>query len=421
MAVILTLTLALGWAVNMGGVLRPFFGKLLEERVDVALHMARQVEASEDPRREVERLGSEVGVESRLGRRPPREMVHRARVIERSGREILVLRAAGSPIAVPLTIRGDRAVWLMVWFPADQDAPRRKVGVGLLLLGLIAVVGALGASRWMLQPLELARDAMRRIADGDLAHRAPTGADAAGDMGATFNQMAERVEGLVQGQRDLMAAVSHELRTPLSRLRLHVELLRDEGVAPERLAAMEADVGAVDELVEELLESARMEQGVMSLVIEDIPIEELFGEALGAVELGEREVSLGVPDGLRVSGDRRRLLRVITNLLSNVVRYTPPGAGVSLEAAADAEGVALSVRDRGPGVAAADLPRLFDPFFRAEASRSKATGGLGLGLMLVRQIAVAHGGRATASCPVGGGLSVTVWLPRALAMAASEG
>lgn len=421
MAALLAATLLLGWGITTGGVLRPFFGQLVEERVDVAMHMARQVEASEDPRRTVNQLQRELGVDARLGRRPPRSMVHRARVLERDGREILVLRAPGSPIAVPLD-DGPRRGWLMITFPADLDAPGRKVGVGLLLLLVLAVLGALGTSRWMLRPLELARDAMRRVADGDLSHRAPAGGDAAGQMGETFNRMAEQVEGLVRGQRDLMAAVSHELRTPLTRMRLQLELLRDAegGADPARLQALEADITAVDVLVGELLESARLDQGVMALRLAPADVAAMGAEALGAIDLGDRPVVFSVPAGLVVVLDRRRVLRVLVNLLSNAARYTPADAELTLAAGVEGGWLRLQVADRGPGVAPADRARLFDPFFRAEASRSRATGGLGLGLMLVRQIAEAHGGRVEAEAREGGGLSVSVWLPMGLAEGVAE-
>jgi len=421
MTAMLAATLVLGWGVTTGGVLRPFFGQLEKERIDVAMHMARRVESSEDPRRAVKKLQEEFGVDARLGRRPPRSMVHRARVVKRDGREILVLRSPGSPIAVPLD-DGPRRPWLMVTFPADLDAPGRKVGLGLIVLLGLAVVGALGTSRWMLRPLEVARDAMRRVADGDLSHRAPAGGDAAGQMGETFNRMAEQVEGLVRGQRDLMAAVSHELRTPLTRMRLQLALLRDdEGRAdPARIAELEADISAVDGLVGELLESARLDQGVMALHLEETDLGVLCAEALGAAELSDRPVVFAVPDGLNAVLDRRRVLRVLTNLLSNVVRYTPADAELTLSGEIVDEHVLLRVADRGPGVAPEDLSRLFDPFFRAEASRSRATGGLGLGLMLVRQIAEAHGGSVRAEERAGGGLSVSVLLPGDLAEGRAE-
>lgn len=419
MTALLVVTLVL-WAGATGGLLRPTFGRVVEERVDIALYMAKRIEESPDPRRAVDRLGEEVGVDARLGRRPPRDMVHRAKVVERDGREILVLNAPGSPIAVPLESHR-RAAWLMIRFPADLDRPRRFIVGAVGLLFIVAMGAAVLASRWMLKPLELARDAMRRVADGDLTHRVPEGADAAGKMGETFNEMAGRVEGLVRGQRDLMAAVSHELRTPLTRMRLQVEMLRDTGADPARLATLEADIADVDGLVEELLESARLDQGVMALRRTELDVMDVCTQALGGVDLGDRPVSLEVDPGLTVFADERRLVRVLSNLLSNVGRYTPAEAEVTLAAARDDLAVSLMVADRGPGVSSEKLPRLFDPFFRAETSRSRATGGLGLGLMLVRQIAEAHGGGVVAENREGGGLSVTVRLPAAVAVPTSDG
>jgi signal transduction histidine kinase len=263
----------------------------------------------------------------------------------------------------------------------------------------------------MLRPLELASSAMERVADGDLSHRAPAGADAAGRMGSTFNRMADRVQGLVQGQRDLMAAVSHELRTPLTRMRLQVELMREEDAPPARVDALERDIRAVDELVEELLESARLDQGVLALNEQVFDAGDLFSEALGSVDLGSRPVEVQVPSGLSLEADRKRVLRVVTNLLSNVARYTPPETPTRLSVEAGEHDWVIVVADEGHGVPSAALDRLFDPFFRVESSRSRRTGGLGLGLMLCRQIAEAHGGRITAANRREGGLIVKVTLP----------
>jgi signal transduction histidine kinase len=274
--------------------------------------------------------------------------------------------------------------------------------------------------QWMLRPLEVAGEAMERVADGDLEHRAPTGADAAGRMGATFNRMADRVQGLVQGQRDLMAAVSHELRTPLTRMRLQTEMLRDSGADPKRVAALEADIRVVDGLVEELLESARLDQGVLALRLERFSGQHLVLEALGEVDLGDRDVTLAAGSSVDIYADRRRVLRVLTNLLSNVQRYTPDDTQVVIQLEAVAGEVTLRVADRGPGVAPASVDRLFDPFFREENSRSLRTGGLGLGLMLCRQIAEAHGGLITATNRQNGGLEVVMRLPGAPGLQAPE-
>ena len=412
--VLLLLTIAGAWAVVGGGVLSSLIGNLMEERTDIAVHIAEQVESAPIPRQAVVELASSLQVEIRLAGEPPPAPRHgrsrSARSIERSGRRIIVVKGPRSPIVVPVEVRGEE-MWLVVRFPVDLDAPQRRAGEGLIILAGIALIGTFIAARWTLSPLRTASDAMHQIAAGDLSHRLPEGADVTGQMGETFNRMAARVEGLVEDQRRLMAAVSHELRTPLARMRLQLELLSDTGADPSRVRDIEAEIGEVDGLVEELLESARLDQGVLALRLEPVDLHDLAAEALGSVDLGERPITLDIPQGLRLTSDRRRLLRCLTNLLSNAARYTPAEAEISLQATEDAGGVCLEVADRGEGVSEEALPRLFDPFFRAEASRSRVTGGLGLGLMLVRQIIEAHGGHIQAKNRSGGGLSVSMWLP----------
>ncbi len=404
------------WALVGEGVLRPMIHGLMLERADIALYIAHQVEVADDPAETVAALADALQVEATVTEAPP-AMVRRSRrharrplTIDRDGRRILLLRSKHTPIALPLRTTEGRQ-WLVVRFPLDLDAPPRRAGLALLILGTIALLTALVLTRWTLRPLETASGAMQRVADGDLGHRLPEGSGVTGTIGATFNGMAERVQGLVADQRKLMAAVSHELRTPLARMRLHAELLRDSGASPERITALEAEIAEIDDLIGELLESARLDQGVMALALTEVDLGDLTAEALGSVELGDRPVRLVVDRDLTVQADRRRLLRAVVNLLSNAARYTSPDAAISLLATRDGDEVRIEVADRGDGVAEASLPRLFDPFFREESSRSRATGGLGLGLMLVRQIVEAHGGSIHASNRDGGGLSVVMLLP----------
>ncbi len=408
---LLAMTLLAVWTMTTGGVLQPLIAKLEQERVEVAVHIAEQVEAADVPRERFVELQRQLGVRGHFAPTPPPHIRHSTRSLELRGRDVIVMRGPGSPIAVSVAGPRGRQGWMVLLFPADLDAPRRRIAIGLGLLGLMVLAAGVVVVQWMLRPLEVASDAMARVADGDLTHRAPTGADAAGRMGHTFNRMVDRVEGLVQGQRDLMAAVSHELRTPLTRMRLHTELLREEGADPARIDALERDIASVDGLVEELLESARLDQGVLALQRSPVDLDELFYDALGAADLGSRPVTVEVAPGARAWADRKRLRRVLANLLSNVARYTPADAAVSMSGGVEQGASWMEVSDRGPGVAAESLDRLFDPFFREETSRSRRTGGLGLGLMLCRQIAEAHGGHITARNRPDGGLAVRLELP----------
>lgn len=412
---LLGLTVIGAWLVAGGAVLRPLLQGLSDERLDTAIFVARRLQ--EEPagsRRELaRRLSKDEGVRLRLFDElptPPPNARGRTRIIEREGYTLYTLRGAKAPVLVALGERGGPP-YLGVHFRVDLERPQRLVGLGLLLLLGVALLGATAASRWMLAPLELAGQAMQRIADGDLDHRVQGGDDAAGRIGATFNRMAQRVQGLVIGQRELMAAVSHELRTPLSRMRLSLELLREEGAPEARIAAVERDIEEMDALVGELLESARLHQGQLALRLQTVALRPLIDEALASSELGDRPIRVEVEE-LELQGDPARLLRVLRNLLSNVARYTPAGSPLELHGRLQGEEILVEIADRGPGVAEEELERLFEPFFRAEASRSRRTGGLGLGLMLVRQIVEAHGGRAEALNREGGGLCVRVILPR---------
>lgn len=419
---LLALTVLAAWMLTGSVVLGALVGSLTDERVDTAVYVANEVRQEEGPQARIERarqLSRELGVSLRLHEElPDRHGDASWRAVQRDGVTVFVARGhrgRRAPVLVAMGPDGG-APFLAVRFRTDLEQPRRAVALGLVLLLAAGVLASVAASRWMLRPLELAGAAMQRVADGDLSHRVEaTGTDVTGRMGATFNAMADRVQGMVEGQRELMAAVSHELRTPLARMRLQAELLRDAGAPEARIAALEADIAEVDALVGELLESARMHQGQLALRLEEVQLLPLVQDCLAAEDLGARPVTVDVPAELVLPADPARLGRVLRNLLSNIRRYTPPDAAVTVRASKvrseDGGHVILAVADAGPGVPDADLPRLFEPFYRADGASRRATGGLGLGLMLVKQIVQAHGGSVDAMNRPAGGLLVRVVLP----------
>lgn len=411
MALLLGLTVLGAWFVMYRAVVDPVVKAWTLERVDTVVRLAELAEETHNPgryRAAVERLGLEVSVLRELPEAPRRR--NQQITFEREGRDVYLWRGRQMPVVVELdTAEGPR--FLAVRFSTDLNEFPRRVGRGLLLLGILGLVGAAVASRWVLRPMEATREAMERVASGNLRHRVPEGSDVTGRMGVTFNHMAERIEGMIEGQRNLLAAVSHELRTPLTRMRLQLEMFRDAGVDEKRVATMEQDIDEVDVLVAALLESSRLDRGGWALERSVVPLRAVVDDAVSAVDLGERTLEIDVAEDLEVVVDRARMARALKNLLSNVARYTPDATTCRIAGGLTNEGLRIEVSDDGPGVPEGLEDQLFEPFYRVERSRSRATGGLGLGLMLVKQIVEAHGGYVIAQPSPAGGLSVVIQLP----------
>ena len=254
---------------------------------------------------------------------------------------------------------------------------------------------------------ELTR-AAQELGQGNLAARASLGHGSIDEMGvlsSAFNDMAVQLERKLTEQRELLAAVSHELRTPLARIRLLVEIARQSRPTPATLDDIEREAIEIDTLVGELLASARLEfQAVTRKPLE-------AGEtARRAIErAGEDAGKLALPAApLPFVADPTLVARALANLIDNARKH---GGGLDGMAVRGGDGtVVFEIRDRGPGFAAGDEERVFDRFYRGNGDAGHH-GSLGLGLALVRRIAVAHGGRAAASNRSDGGARVTLELP----------
>jgi len=258
---------------------------------------------------------------------------------------------------------------------------------------------------------ELTR-AAQELGQGNLAARASLGhggIDEIGVLSSAFNDMAVRLERQLTEQRELLAAVSHELRTPLARIRLLVEIARQARVTPATLDEIEREAIEIDTLVGELLASARLEfQAVTRKPLE-------AGEvARRALERAGEEAGRLAPAAaaLPFVADPTLVARALANLIDNARKHGGGLDGITVRAGAGADGatVVFEVTDRGAGFAPGDEERVFDRFYRGGAEPGHH-GSLGLGLALVRRIAVAHGGRADAANRPGGGARVTLELP----------
>jgi two-component system phosphate regulon sensor histidine kinase PhoR len=226
------------------------------------------------------------------------------------------------------------------------------------------------------------------------------------------------VQRVDQVRRDFLSNVSHELRTPLAAIRALVETIESGAVEPGEetdafLARVRQQVDRLTLLVSELLDLSRIESGAVELVPEPVDLSQLFAEASSLMRhrLDAEELRTEFDSGpMVVEGDRSALLRVVCNLVDNAIKFSPRGGTIRASARDEGDLVAFEVRDEGPGIAESDLPRVFERFYKGDASR--ANSGVGLGLAIVKHIVRAHGGTAAASSPPGAGAVFTVRLPR---------
>jgi len=322
---------------------------------------------------------------------------------------------------------------LVAYVITDRFQFRRPLSRQFILaIAILSLVftGSLLFARSLARPLRRLAGVARAFGSGQLDARARMERrDELGAVANAFDDMADRITTLLQSQRELLANVSHELRTPLARIRVALDLAAegDAEAAREALTYISADWGDLERLVEDVLATARLDLGSsalggLPLRRDRLNLTELAQAALTrfqAVYPSERlelEVASNLPPML---GDAALLRRVIDNLVDNSRKYSEPRSAVKLRVRADGEHVVISVIDHGMGIDAADLPHIFTPFFRADRSRTRKTGGVGLGLALVRRIVSAHGGEIEVKSEVGRGTVVDVRLPSSLATPAS--
>ena len=294
---------------------------------------------------------------------------------------------------------------------------RAGVVLGAVLLALAA--GSVPLARAVTAPLERLTAAARRLGGGDLSARAGlTGRGEVAELGRAFDEMAARLERLVTTERELLANVSHELRTPLARIRVALELAAegDQERAHRYLREIGTDLGELERMVEDVLTATRLDRGAGELRVRRQPVDvaALLAEAASRFrELRPArvlEVATGAVLG-PIEADPSLLRRALDNLLDNAAKYSGEASPVELSARVLGAQLALEVRDHGIGIEGADLPRLFTPFFRTDRSRARGTGGVGLGLVLVKRIAEAHGGSVEVESRPDQGTTVRIRLP----------
>ena len=315
--------------------------------------------------------------------------------------------AAGPELAGPAPSRiSDRVNGSLVW-----------AGIGAAALGTLLVWLL---SRRALAPLQNLGATARRLGRGDLSQRAQTtGPSEIRQLAHSFNIMAAGLEEAERLRRNLTADVAHELRTPLSNIQGYLEAIKDGLIqpTPETIDTIHGQALHLSRLVEDLRLLAQAEAGALQLQISPASLDDLLQSSVEAVRprADAKGVTLNLapqPSLPPVELDATRIAQVIGNLLENAITHTPQGGAITVSAARAANNaVQITVSDTGHGIPSEHLPHLFDRFYRADPSRARATGGVGLGLTIARRLIEAHNGTIQAQSAPNQGTSFTLTLP----------
>lgn len=315
----------------------------------------------------------------------------------------------------------DRSTYLMARKNGSHPGGRALLFFAVILG--VAAAASIPLTRAVVRPLERLTTTANRLGEGQLTVRSDlTRRDEIGQLGLALDDMARRIQRLRENERQLLADLSHELRTPLARLRVALELAEeseDATLAQSHIVGMGDDLKELEQLLQDVFTMAKLDRkndGSIPLRKQSTTLNAVADAARARFVQRHPDFTLTVqgPSAIPIHGDPALLRRVMDNLLDNAARYgRGPDATVDVALAGEGPTVRLEVCDRGPGVAPDDRERIFDPFYRADKSRARSAGGVGLGLALCKRIVVAHGGAIGVHPRAGGGAVFWVTLPTA--------
>jgi two-component system sensor histidine kinase CpxA len=327
--------------------------------------------------------------------------------------------------AAPQIVAADGSTYTVLLVPRRPSifGALSLPGISLTILCIALVVSAL-TSWWLAQhfsaPIRRIQEGARALASETLDVRVSAGLEGRKDelavLARDFDHMADQLRANRKSTTQLLRDISHELRSPLARMRVALGLARQPPADLTRqLDRLEREIERLDALISQVLKLARL-HGTDALFTRDTfdldeAIEEVVRDANFEGAAKNCAIDLQGAASARVNGNRELLRSAVENVLRNAVRYSPPGAPVDVRVARADSGVVVSIRDRGPGVPAADLERIFEPFYRVAESRDRDTGGEGIGLAITSQVMKAHGGSAAAANRQDGGFEVRLNLP----------
>jgi two-component system OmpR family sensor kinase/two-component system sensor histidine kinase BaeS len=307
----------------------------------------------------------------------------------------------------------------VLYVPVHEPFQAILVGSSLLILGLIIVLGIV-LSRSLTAPLNELAVAAKRFAARDWNQRVPVrGAMEVQEVSTAFNQMVDELQKQETLRRNLMADIAHELRTPLTVMQGNLSAMLDQMYPVDRaeIATLYDETRLLSRLVEDLRELALADAGRLPLKIQVVSVGELLEKAMSnfaaPADAQNVRVEMRPVENLpAVRADPDRVMQVLTNLLGNALRHTPEGGMITTGAQPQEKWVRVFVRDTGEGISAEDAPHIFDRFYRADKSRTRATGGTGLGLAIAKAWVEAMGGKIGVESKKGRGSEFWFTLPR---------
>lgn len=302
------------------------------------------------------------------------------------------------------------------WIPPYLHLPLILVCVLLLLLALFLVP----LVRYIMRPLRTFSEAFQQVSDGDFS-TLPAMDQEFQPLVEAFNHMTQEIQAMLKEKQRLIADVSHELRSPLARMRVSMELLSKEGKGKAKYIERAIhEIEELDHLINDLLDVSALDLNEERSPLEKIHLQSWISAALDRHQLWFEQHHIHIEtrfpedaEDILVLGRQHLLDRALNNLLSNVIKYAPKNSQVDLSLEANAEHTLVHIRDRGPGVPAAALSKLTEPFYRVDTSRTRKTGGNGLGLAIVHKVMILHQGSVRFALPTDqdGGLIVSLCFP----------
>jgi len=334
----------------------------------------------------------------------------------------------GIPMSPPWETNAIGILYLGPGLPPEVDVASLHIvygAIGRFFIwgGLLAVAIALlltfVLSRRILAPVKALTQAARRLGKGDFSQRVRVrDKGEVGELAQSFNSMASDLERAEQLRRNMVADAAHELRTPLSNIRGYLEAIRDGIKKPDSdtIRSLDEEASSLSRLVDDLQELSLADAGELNLICRKEDISKLIDEVVAALQSQAAAkglmLAVNLPEKLPlVNIDSHRIKQVLRNLLENAVAHTSQGGSVTVEAWQQGSQIKVSVVDTGEGIPAKDLPNIFERFYRVDKSRTRATGGSGLGLTIAKRLVEAHGGRIEVQSKLRKGSRFTFTIP----------